>query len=53
MCNASDIEAGAVLGLRKEKVFHSIYYATKTLDTTQSNYKITEKEMLSLVFAFD
>jgi len=34
-------------------MFHSIYYASKTLDATQSNYTVTEKEMLSLVFAFD
>ncbi|XP_024992455.1 uncharacterized protein LOC112526402 [Cynara cardunculus var. scolymus] len=28
MCDASDWAVGAVLGQRKEKVFHSIYYAT-------------------------
>ncbi|XP_049344141.1 uncharacterized protein LOC125808482 [Solanum verrucosum] len=53
ICDASDIEMGAVLGQRKNKVFHSIYYASKTLDSTQANYTVTEKEMLALVFAFD
>ena len=53
MCDASDAAVGAVLGQRKNKVFHSIYYASKTLDTTQMNYTVTEKEMLALVYAFD
>ncbi|XP_049399876.1 uncharacterized protein LOC125863958 [Solanum stenotomum] len=53
MCDASDIVVGAVLGQPKDRMFHSIYYASKTLDATQSNYTVTEKEMLVLVFAFD
>ena len=53
MCDASDFAVGAVLGQRKNKVFHSIYYASKTLDSTQANYTVIEKEMLALVFAFD
>lgn len=53
MCDASDTTVGAVLGQRKDKVFQSIYYASKTLDAAQSNYIVTEKEMLALVFAFD
>ena len=53
MCDASDVAVGAVLGQRKNKVFHSIYYASKTLDFAQANYTVTEKEMLALVFAFD
>lgn len=44
---------GAVLGQHREKVFHSIYYTSKTLDAAQSNYTVTEKEMLALVYAFD
>ena len=44
---------GAVLGQRRDKVFHSIYYASKTLTQTQINYTITEKELLAVVFAFD
>ncbi|KAH0669895.1 hypothetical protein KY285_024033 [Solanum tuberosum] len=53
MCDASDVAVGAVLGQRKNKVFHLIYYESKTLYSTQANYTVTEKEMLALVFAFD
>ncbi|KAH9763478.1 hypothetical protein KPL70_001188 [Citrus sinensis] len=53
MCDASDHSVGAVLGQRKDKVFHFIYYASKTLTQTQINYTTTEKELLTVVFAFD
>ncbi|XP_015167843.1 uncharacterized protein [Solanum tuberosum] len=53
MYDASDVAVGAVLGQRKGKVFYSIYYASKTLDSTQANYTVTEKEIRALVFAFD
>ncbi|XP_049375645.1 uncharacterized protein LOC125840720 [Solanum verrucosum] len=53
MCDASDVAVGVMFGQRKNKVFHSIYYASKTLDSTQVNYTVTENEMLALVFAFD
>ncbi|XP_015168125.1 uncharacterized protein [Solanum tuberosum] len=53
MCDAIDITVGAVLQQHKEKMFHSIYYASKTLDAAQSNYIVTEKEMFALVFTFD
>ncbi|KAH9680216.1 hypothetical protein KPL71_026469 [Citrus sinensis] len=53
MCDASDHSVGAVLGQRKDKVFHSIYYASKILTQTQINYTTTEKELLAVVFAFD
>ena len=33
MCSISDVAVGAVLGQRKDKVFHSIYYVSKTLDS--------------------
>ncbi|XP_049405186.1 uncharacterized protein LOC125868609 [Solanum stenotomum] len=38
MCDASDVAVGAMLGQRKDKVFHCIYYASKTLDFAQANY---------------
>lgn len=44
---------GVVLGHYKEKIFHSIYYASKTLDVTQMNYMVIEKEILALDYAFD
>ena len=53
MCDASDYAIGVVLGQRKNKIFHAIYYANRTLNDTQLNYAITEKELLAIVFAFD
>ncbi|KAJ9552912.1 hypothetical protein OSB04_016957 [Centaurea solstitialis] len=53
MCDASEWAIGAVLGQRKDKVFHPIYYASKTLIEAQINYTVTEKELLAVVFAFD
>ena len=53
MCDASDFAVGAVLGQRKEKHFHPIYYASKTLNDAQENYTTTEKELLAVVFAFE
>ncbi|WMV33079.1 hypothetical protein MTR67_026464 [Solanum verrucosum] len=31
MCDASGIALGDILGQRKEKLFHLVYYASKTL----------------------
>ncbi|KAL4303760.1 hypothetical protein GQ457_10G008370 [Hibiscus cannabinus] len=53
MCDASDYAVGVVLGQRKWKIFHPIYYASKTLNDAQVNYTTTEKEMLVVIFAFD
>ena len=53
MCDASDYAIGAVLGQRKGKVFHVIYYASKVLNEAQLNYATTEKELLAVVYAFD
>ncbi|KAL4363682.1 hypothetical protein GQ457_04G024510 [Hibiscus cannabinus] len=53
MCDASDYAVGAVLGQRKGKIFHPIYYAIKTLNDAQVNYTTTEKEMLAVIFALD
>ncbi|OAO89365.1 hypothetical protein AXX17_ATUG01310 [Arabidopsis thaliana] len=36
---------GAVLGKRKDKKLHAIYYASRTLDDAQRNYATTEKEL--------
>ena len=40
-CDASNVALGAVLGQRRNKVFHSIYYASKTLQGAQLNYTMT------------
>ena len=53
MCDASDYTVGAVLGQKKDKKLHVIYYASRTLDDTQSRYTTTEKELLAVVFAFE
>ncbi|KAL4340282.1 hypothetical protein GQ457_08G026760 [Hibiscus cannabinus] len=53
MCDASDYAVGAVLGQKKGKIFHPIYYASKTLNDAQVNYTTKEKEMLAVIFAFE
>lgn len=53
MCDASDHPVGAVLGQRRGKLIHHIYYASRTLTEAQLNYTTTEKELLAVVFAFD
>ncbi|KAL4346898.1 hypothetical protein GQ457_17G009340 [Hibiscus cannabinus] len=53
MCDASDYAVGAALGQRRGKLFHVIYYASRTLNDAQVNYTTTEKELLVVVFAFD
>ncbi|KAL4295522.1 hypothetical protein GQ457_12G014640 [Hibiscus cannabinus] len=53
MCDASDYAVGAVLGQRKGRIFHPIYYASKTLNDAQVNYTTTEKELLAVIFAFE
>ncbi|CAN6695182.1 unnamed protein product [Malus baccata var. baccata] len=53
MCDASDYALGAVLGQRKDKRPHVIYYASRTLNDAQLNYSTTEKEPLAVVFALD
>ncbi|XP_073041830.1 uncharacterized protein [Primulina eburnea] len=53
MCDASDTALGAVLGQKREKCIHVIYYASMTLSAAQLNYATTEKELLAVVFALD
>nr|GEY55968.1 reverse transcriptase domain-containing protein [Tanacetum cinerariifolium] len=52
MCDTSDFAIGAVLGQRHVKHFKPIHYDSKTMNDAESNYTITEKEMLALVYAF-
>ena len=42
-----------MLGQRKDKKLHVIYYASKTLDEAQCRYATTEKELLAIVYAFE
>ncbi|KAM1376181.1 hypothetical protein ACFX2F_037949 [Malus domestica] len=53
MCDASNYALGAVLGQRKDKRPHVIYYASRNLNDAQLNYSTTEKELLAVVFALD
>ncbi|KAM1908066.1 hypothetical protein ACFX14_027627 [Malus domestica] len=53
MCDASDYALRAILGQRKDKRPHVIYYASRTLNDAQLNYSTTEKELLAVVFALD
>nr|GEX04371.1 retrovirus-related Pol polyprotein from transposon TNT 1-94 [Tanacetum cinerariifolium] len=43
----------AVLGQRHEKHFKAIHYASKTMNNVESNYTMTEKEMLAVAYAFE
>ncbi|XP_016185657.1 uncharacterized protein LOC107627326 [Arachis ipaensis] len=52
MCDTSDYAIGAALGQRKEKL-HVIDYTSKVLNDAQRNYTTTEKELLTVVYAFD
>ncbi|GKC60257.1 reverse transcriptase domain-containing protein [Tanacetum coccineum] len=47
------LSKGVVLGQRKDKYFRPIHYASKTLSDTQTNYTVTEKELLAVVYAFE
>jgi len=53
MCDASYFSVGAVLGQRKNKFFHAIYYVSKVLNKNQVNYSTTEKELLAVIFALE
>nr|GEV40484.1 reverse transcriptase domain-containing protein [Tanacetum cinerariifolium] len=53
MCDASDFAIGAVLRQRKTKHFKPIHYASKTMTEAQTHYTTTEKEMLTVVYAFE
>ncbi|XP_070041090.1 uncharacterized protein [Nicotiana tomentosiformis] len=48
MCDASDIAIRAVLGQGRDKIFHSIYYASKTMNPAQMNYTVTKKELIAV-----
>ncbi|XP_062100277.1 uncharacterized protein LOC133806169 [Humulus lupulus] len=53
MCDASDYAVRAILGQRVDKVFRTIYCASRTLNDAQLNYATTENELVAIVFAFD
>ncbi|KAD3336858.1 hypothetical protein E3N88_32377 [Mikania micrantha] len=51
MCDASDFAVVALLGQKKDKHFHPIYYARKPLNDAQEHYTTTKKELIDVVFA--
>ncbi|XP_059302297.1 uncharacterized protein LOC132054274 [Lycium ferocissimum] len=53
MCDASGFVIGAMLGQRHNKIMHSIYYASSTLNAAQINYTVIEQELLAIVYAFE
>ncbi|XP_049345456.1 uncharacterized protein LOC125809973 [Solanum verrucosum] len=53
MCDASCTALGVVLGQKRNKMFHLIYYASKSLNGAQKNYTVTEQELLVVVYAFE
>nr|GEX09371.1 putative reverse transcriptase domain-containing protein [Tanacetum cinerariifolium] len=53
MCDASDFAIVTVLGQHKMKHFQPIHYASKTMTKAQIHYTTTEKEMLTVVYAFE
>ncbi|XP_070005062.1 uncharacterized protein [Nicotiana sylvestris] len=53
MCDASDIALGAILGQCINKIFNSVYYASKTMNSSQVKYTIMEKDLLAIVFAIE
>ena len=53
MCDASDFDAGVVLGQHIDKKLNVIHHANKNLDSAQKNYATTEKELLAVVIACD
>lgn len=50
MCDASDFTIGVVVGRHINKVFHTIYSASKTLNKSQMNNTTTEKKLLVVVY---
>nr|GFC63634.1 reverse transcriptase domain-containing protein [Tanacetum cinerariifolium] len=53
ICDASDFSIGAVLGQHKTNHFQLIHYASKTMTEAQIHYTTIEKEMLTVVYAFE
>ena len=52
MCDASGVDLRVVLRQIKDKILHSIYYASKTINEAQRNYIMTKQEFLLVAFAF-
>ena len=53
MCDTSDFAIGTILEQRIDNRQNVIYYSSRTLNDTQQNYTMTEKEFLAVVFALE
>ena len=53
MCDASRVALCVVLGQRKNKILHPIYYASKALNEVQKNNTVSEQKLLAVVFALE
>ena len=53
ICDASDYAVGVVLGQREDGKLYVVYYGSKTLNDAQKNHTTIEKELLTVLFAFD
>lgn len=53
MCDARNYTLGAMLGQTRNKIFHVIYYASRTINDSRSNYATTEKEFLDAIVVID
>ena len=53
MCDVGDVAIRAILGQKKNKVIHPIYYANKVLNEAQENYTTTKKKLLVAVFTIE
>nr|XP_009761576.1 PREDICTED: uncharacterized protein LOC104213730 [Nicotiana sylvestris] len=53
MCDASDVVVKEVFGQRINKIFHLVYYASKTMNDAQVNYTVTVKELFAIVLAIE
>ena len=53
MCDTNDYAVGVMLGQQRNKIFHVIYYASKTLNEAYLNYITTKKEIFAVVYALE
>lgn len=52
-CDASGVALGVILGQKRDKLFHPIYCARKSLNVALNNYTVMEQELLAIVYAFE
>lgn len=52
MYDAIKYALGVALDQRKDKLFHPVYYTSKTLNVAQKNYIVMEQELLIIIYTF-